>query len=721
MAHSEFPLPPTFTRRVFLYSAASTLLAAPAEPGHELRNDAMRLELHAGPEGVYLASLALNRDPGWPGQGFSGNLLPGKADTTLLRSGTAILVEGSGWHGSRMPDPSKVTAGPGWLRLEGIELGPAERPIAREEWSLELGAAGLRWRITRMFLEACRLTADRFPALVFSTQAGGGRYSEIPGFLDTEMRLDGIKGFPVEVSAQWYEVVSPRREESIHFAPSNLKAKVRLTSGFFSYAKAVADGTASAVTLGAESVDRTGPGKAYEPGAVEKQEWSFAPDPIDGSALDVQLPDRFLNTQLISFAGVYNQWMGWIFGNNPASTPCLHEMGWFPMIHGIRWANPELQRAAERELDFFARTGVDENGYVMPRWWIQGYYKVPWGNLHDQIPHFILAVYYHAIHTGNREFVGSLLPVTLRVARYMNSLDTDGDGVAEVPETSGLPNGKRECSNWYDIIKFGHKDAYINIQCVEALQAVAELAAWLGDAELATEYRGRHARAADAHNRVFWNEAESLYSDWIDVRGDRRHYFYTDHNLMAVIQGVAGPERSGRILRNLDEHYAGLCRDYHVSRDAIYATPCNMRPVSQLGDMVDFGKRSNQTVFPNYENGCSFFHSTGLEIAARAAAGDSDGAYQVFERNMRSGYAGNRLWGAALKWDSGALVSEPLCSSLLIAWGFLRGCFGAWPGLDGLRIAGRPPARMEGATYKFCHLGGDIALEVRNGVTRRTQ
>jgi hypothetical protein len=295
---------------VFLYSAASTLLAAPAEPGHQLQNEAMRLEVHAGPEGVYVTRLALNREAGWPGQGFSDNLLPAKADTTLLRSGTAILVEGASWHGSRMPDSSKVTAGPDWLRLEGIELGPSERPIAREDWSLELGADGLRWRITRTFLEACRLTADRFPALVLSTQVEGDGYSEIPGFLDAEMRLDGIKGYPVELGAQWYEVVSPRREQSIHFAPSNLNAKVRFTSGFFSYAKAVADGTASAVTLGAESVDRAGLGSAYERGAVEKQEWSFALDPSDGSPLDVKLPDRFLNTQLISFAGVYNQWMG---------------------------------------------------------------------------------------------------------------------------------------------------------------------------------------------------------------------------------------------------------------------------------------------------------------------------------------------------------------------------------------------------------------------------
>jgi hypothetical protein len=63
MAHSELPLPSALTRRVFLYSATSALLAAPAEPGHELQSDAMRLELHAGPEGVYLASLALNREP----------------------------------------------------------------------------------------------------------------------------------------------------------------------------------------------------------------------------------------------------------------------------------------------------------------------------------------------------------------------------------------------------------------------------------------------------------------------------------------------------------------------------------------------------------------------------------------------------------------------------------------------------------------------------------
>ena len=75
---------------------------------------------------------------------------------------------------------------------------------------------------------------------------------------------------------------------------------------------------------------------------------------------------------------------------------------------------------------------------------------------------------------------------------------------------------------------------------------------------------------------------------------------------------------------------------------------------------------------------------------------------------MRCGYAHNRLWGAALKWDTGAIVSEPLNNALLILWGFLRGCFGIRPTLTGLRLDGAVAAKLEGATHTFCHLGRDV-------------
>jgi hypothetical protein len=86
---------------------------------------------------------------------------------------------------------------------------------------------------------------------------------------------------------------------------------------------------------------------------------------------------------------------------------------------------------------------------------------------------------------------------------------------------------------------------------------------------------------------------------------------------------------------------------------------------------------------------------------------------------MRQGYATTRFWAASLKWDPGFLSSEPLDDSLLVLWGFLRGCFGVWPHLDGLRQTGAPPRQLEGARYTFCYLGRDVTFQVRNGETIR--
>jgi hypothetical protein len=36
------------------------------------------------------------------------------------------------------------------------------------------------------------------------------------------------------------------------------------------------------------------------------------------------------------------------------------------------------------------------------------------------------------------------------------------DGVVRVPGSSGLDDGGRHGTNWYDIIEFGNADAYIN-------------------------------------------------------------------------------------------------------------------------------------------------------------------------------------------------------------------------------------------------------------------
>jgi len=761
------------TRRWFIETLASTVaalhlpewLSAKDPEGTQriftLGNDLFHIRFHVGEDGIWIDGLRLNQEQARAGAApFTESLLPLDPTVPELRTGTALLVEGAAgeaptWHGGRVPLPLKVKGGNPdedvySLRIEDILLGPADNPIAREVWDFGLDGDVFRWSIQREFLREARIVADRFPALVLRTTASepatpGGparsHFTEIASFLDPDLQLLGKTGFP---EGTWFEATSPGTKELVRaananpklgwlhwsdfaekkkavgaqligLAPSGLALETGFETGSFSYAKPASDGTVDAVAIGAETVDRTRGLEVREKGAKQRQECMMKVGVNLGAApFDLSLPDEELTAQVRSLATVHNQWMGWIFGNNPASVSILHEMGWYPMIQGL-YSIPRASTAAlEKQLLFFAETGVDPNGYVWPRWSVGGYYKPPWGNLHDQIPHFILAMYFHALNTGSKTFLERVMPTVDRVAGYLLALDGDHDGAVEIPQTSGLANGAHDCSNWWDIIKFGHKDAYINAYCCVALDAMAKMKAWLGDAAGSERYKAEHRRFVEGFNKVFWDDEKGFYMDWIDIREKMpesgRRYFYTDHNLLAIIFGMADPAKWKRILENLDRRYDELCAEFKLSREAIWATPANMFPITQPGDMVDFGKLGNQTNFPNYENGCSFFHTTGLEIAARGAAGQPDKAYEAFERVMRQGYARNRLWGAALKWDIGALQSEPLNNALLILWGFIRGCFGLQLTLDGVKFVSSPPDKLVGAKYTFGHLGKNVTV-----------
>ena len=213
--------------------------------------------------------------------------------------------------------------------------------------------------------------------------------------------------------------------------------------------------------------------------------------------------------------------------------------------------------------------------------------------------------------------------------------------------------------------------------------------------------------------------------------------------------------QAASILDALDAHYEQLCTTFGIPRDKIYATPANVAPVTTLGDLMFNGTLNDQKKYgpgrlcgqvtraraslilacvllryPDYENGCSFFHSTGFEIAARAVAGDTAGALAVLQRVMgSSGWGHNRFWGAANNWalPGNQLTSEPLNDSLIIVTGALRGLFDVWPTLSSVGIGRMQQARprvgrnvtsaWDGARWVFAYLGRDVCVEVKGGAT----
>lgn len=134
------------------------------------------------------------------------------------------------------------------------------------------------------------------------------------------------------------------------------------------------------------------------------------------------------------------------------------------------------------------------------------------------------------------------------------------------------------------------------------------------------------------------------------------------------------------------------------------------------------GTLQDQADYPNYENGNTFFHTTGFEIAARARAGQPDEAWEAFRLIMGPGFDTTSLWGAGASWANATtgpiVVSEALTDTMMIVWGLTRAAFGVEPTLTkGLQRVSPPLAPLVGtnASFTFSYLGKDVTLSIDTG------
>lgn len=342
-----------------------------------------------------------------------------------------------------------------------------------------------------------------------------------------------------------------------------------------------------------------------------------------------------------------------------------------------------------------------------------------------QIPHFLLAIYAHAVNTNDTAFVREIMPVVDRVSDYMLSLGLETHGVLFVPGApgTGLNSTTEKCnaSNWYDIVCFGHADGLVNAYALWALDGVSQLKALVGDAAGAKRFAALRLQAATAFNTWFWDDVRGYYRDWVDINGRSHAYLYADVSFLAITLGVANATQAQRIMATVDTRYALLLSDFNVTRQAnLWATPVNFFSV-EPADLMYNGTLQNQSAYPNYENGNTFFHTTGLEIAARARAGQPDAAWSAFVLAMDDGFGATSLWGAGTTWadaKTGPLVySEPLTDTLMILWGFVRAAFGVEPTLvHGLRRISAPLPQLVGknASFTFSYLGHNTTLRINS-------
>ncbi len=182
------------------------------------------------------------------------------------------------------------------------------------------------------------------------------------------------------------------------------------------------------------------------------------------------------------------------------------------------------------------------------------------------------------------------------------------------------------------MVEFGNYDAFIAVYGVWALDCLSQLYTALGDGTAAAETAATHAQAVTDFNALFWDPATASYADWVDTAGKRRAYFYVDIPFTAIVAKVANASQAAALLQHYDTRLAEIERSLQVKAGNIWSPPGNLYPVAD-GDCVQ-----NCAAFPSYENGGSFFHSVGLQVAALGAVGRADDATAVFGAFINSGF-----------------------------------------------------------------------------------
>ena len=171
----------------------------------------------------------------------------------------------------------------------------------------------------------------------------------------------------------------------------------------------------------------------------------------------------------------------------------------------------------------------------------------------------------------------------------------------------------------------------------------------------------------------------------------------------------------------LDAFLARLQSAYNLTGDDVWCLPDNQYALAPADCNANVCSQ-----WPSYENGLCFLHVSGWAIYARARSGDADGAYALYQR-MLGGQESNysrirttRFWAQGNgwgKWETRGPTSgsDVLLDQIVVLWGFLRGCFGIEPTLQGIDIVHPPASQLEGAVWTFQHLGASRTATVKDG------
>lgn len=228
----------------------------------------------------------------------------------------------------------------------------------------------------------------------------------------------------------------------------------------------------------------------------------------------------------------------------------------------------------------------------------------------------------------------SVLPgLTQAVKRILDTMDPE-TGLSLCLDLSGNSGSFRWSCNAWDVVGFGHLDAYVNAWTYRALRNAAALLDELGVAELSGRCREAAALIRENYARQLLNPETGWVACWRSRDGKLHDYASPFINGPACAFGALGSDDARRALEGLER-----LRDELGIRCATLGIPFMLRPIDPADHMLPrlMGGGVTEPTFENFTDGsmgssAATYYLRALSIhgfkdRAAAMAGELDGAF----------------------------------------------------------------------------------------------
>ena len=168
----------------------------------------------------------------------------------------------------------------------------------------------------------------------------------------------------------------------------------------------------------------------------------------------------------------------------------------------------------------------------------------------DTNARYILASWRHYLWSGDIDFLQGQSDRLRKAMKYQLEVLKGNEGLIVTPE---IKTGRHEdlTNNYWDILPFGHLDAYANAYFYGSLSAMEQIESALGTTPL-TDYAALREKAHRRYDEVFWDEKEGRYIGCVDIDGVRHDYGFTFVNLEALYYGLGDAAKAARIYHWLE-------------------------------------------------------------------------------------------------------------------------------------------------------------------------